>query len=259
MVTSHSPVFSTVVALAIAGWLTAAAAANLAGWHDLHLRSLGHRTEWRDGLWLAPERVPVIFFSVIAVRPGADRRAVIDGTPGTTWTAACDPWSDLDLAGSGYEHLSDQPWMSRPAGPVEARGMPPGLRIERVIDVADLVLFESTAAEGFDAGVVAPHTWHGPGVLAVPRLDLWLGRVEGRPVAVSMGFREAGVLGIYGVATVPAMRRRGYATAMTQRALAAASDLPAVLQPSTMAEPLYERLGFRRFGAFRTWARGGHS
>lgn len=240
-----------------ARWLTAAAAANLSGWHDLHLRSLGHRTEWRDGLWLTPERVPVIFFSAVAVRPGADPAAVARGTATTTWTAACDPWSDLDLAGSGYEHLSDQAWMWRPAAAVEAAELPSGLVIERVADVGDLVLFETTAAEGFDAGVVAPHTWHGPGVLADPRLDLWLGLVGGRPVAVSMGFREAGVLGIYGVATVPTMRRRGFGTAMTTRALATAGDLPAVLQPSTMAEPLYGRLGFRRFGAFRSWARGG--
>lgn len=238
------------------GWLTAATAANLAGWHDLHLRSLGHRTAWRDGLWLTPDRVPVIFFSAIAVRPGASLDAVAHGTTGATWTAACDPWSDLGLAGSGYEHLSDQPWMSRPAGPVAGAQTPPGLVIERVADVGGLVLFGATAAEGFDAGVVAPHTWHGPGVLADPRLDLWLGLVEGRPVAVSMGFREAGVLGVYGVATVPAMRRRGFASAMTTRALAAATDLPAVLQPSTMAEPLYGRLGFERFGAFRSWARG---
>jgi GNAT superfamily N-acetyltransferase len=245
------------VAVPDAGWLVAAAAANLAGWHDLHLRSLGHRTAWRDGLWLTPERVPVIFFSAIAVRPGAHRDVVANGTSVTTWTAACDPWSDLDLAGSGYEHLSDQPWMSRPAGPVDMPTSPQGLAIERVADVADLVRFEATAAAGFEAGAVAPHTWHGMDVLSDPRLAMWLGSIDGHPVAVSMGFADAGVLGIYGVATVPRMRRRGLARAMTAHTLAATPDIPAVLQPSTMAEPLYRRLGFRRFGAFRSWARAG--
>ncbi|MFN8519775.1 MAG: GNAT family N-acetyltransferase [Chloroflexota bacterium] len=240
-----------------AGRLTAAAAANMAGWHDLHLRSLGHRTEWRDGLWLTPERVPVIFFSAIAVRPGAAGGVVAARTSASTWTAACDPWSDLALAGTGYEHLSDQPWMARPAGPIGSVEPPDGLVVQRAADVGDLVLFEMTAAQGFDAGVVAPHTWHGPAVLADPRLDLWLGLVDGSPVAVSMGFREAGVLGIYGVATIPAARRRGYATALTTHAIDQAPELPAVLQPSTMAEPLYEALGFRRFGSFRSWARGG--
>jgi GNAT superfamily N-acetyltransferase len=239
------------------GWLVAAAAANLAGWHDLHLRSLGRRTAWSDGLWLTPDRVPVIFFSAIAVRPGASAHALATGTPPSVWTAACDPWSDVALDEVGYRHLSDQPWMVRPAEPVGAFEPPEDLVIGRVTDVADLVLFEATAAEGFDAGVVSPHTWHGPAVLADPRLDLWLGLVDGRPVAVSMGFREAGVLGIYGVSTIPSMRRRGFATAMTSQVLTRAPGMPAVLQPSTMAEPMYRRLGFRRFGAFRSWARDG--
>jgi hypothetical protein len=240
-----------------AAWSVAAAAANLAGWHDLHLRSLGHGTDWRDGLWLTPERVPVIFFSAIAVRPAADAATVASGTSPIGWTAVCDPWADLDLAPVGYGVLSDQPWMTRPPGPLPDTQMPDGLSIERVTSVEDLVRFEATAAAGFESGAVAPHTWHGPAVLADPRLDMWLGLVEGSPVAVSMGFREAGVLGIYGVATVPQMRRRRFATALTRHAIAMRPDVPAVLQPSTAAEPLYRRLGFRRFGAFRTWARDG--
>ena len=41
----------------------------------------------------------------------------------------------------------------------------------------------------------------------------------------------------------------------TARTVAAAPDLPAVLQPSEMAEPIYRRLGFERFTTFRTWTR----
>jgi hypothetical protein len=237
--------------------LVAAAAANLAGWHDLHLRSLGHRTVWQDGLWLTPDQVPVIFFSAIAVRPGADAAVAAASTTQTSWTAACDPWLDLELETVGYQHLSDQPWMARPGGSPPFAPLPAGLVIERVTSADALVRFEATAAAGFESGAIAPHTWHGPDVMADPRLDMWLGLVDGSPVAVSMGFREAGVLGIYGVATVPRMRRQGLATALTSHAIAASPDLPAVLQPSTMAEPIYRRLGFSRFGAFRTWARGG--
>lgn len=237
--------------------LVAAAAANLAGWHDLHLRSLGHRTGWQDGLWLTPDRVPIIFFNAIAVRPNADPRVVATGTARAGWTAACDPWADLDLVETGYQHVSDQPWMSRPRGPVAGAPVPAGLSIERVASIDDLIRFEATAAAGFGSGAVTPHTWHGPDVLCDPRLAMWLGLLDGRPVSVAMGFREAGVLGIYGVASVPQVRRRGYATALTGHAIAASPDLPAVLQPSTMAEPLYRRLGFGRFGVFRTWARDG--
>ena len=240
-----------------AAHLVAAAAANLAGWHDLHLRSLGHRSAWQDGLWLTPDAVPVIFFSAIAVRPGADARVVASGTWHASWTAACDPWADLDLADLGYQHLTDQPWMARRPGPLAEASASPGLVIEQVGSVADLVRFEATAALGFEAGAVAPHTWHGPDVHADPRLTMWLGMADGRPVVVAMAFREAGVLGIYGVTTVPRMRRRGFASAMTGHVISTSPDLPSVLQPSTMAEPMYRRLGFSRFGSFRSWTRVG--
>jgi predicted GNAT family acetyltransferase len=79
--------------------------------------------------------------------------------------------------------------------------------------------------------------------------------VDGRTVATSMSFAEAGVLGVYGVSTVPEARRNGFGTRLTEAALAFAAGLPAVLQPSSMAEPMYRRLGFERFGTFRTWVR----
>ena len=78
-------------------------------------------------------------------------------------------------------------------------------------------------------------------------------RQRGAAVAVAMGFVTNAVLGIYGVATVPAARRRGYASAMTIAALAVAPDRPAVLQPSAAALPLYRRLGFRDLGRFSHW------
>ncbi len=67
--------------------------------------------------------------------------------------------------------------------------------------------------------------------------------------------REAGVLGVYSISTLPTARRRGIGAAITARTVAAAPDLPAVLQPSEMAEPIYRRLGFERFTTFRTWTR----
>jgi predicted GNAT family acetyltransferase len=70
-----------------------------------------------------------------------------------------------------------------------------------------------------------------------------------------MGFADAGVLGIYGVTTVPAARRRGYGRAVTRSVIAAGPRIPAVLQPSAMAESMYGRLGFRRFTTFRAWDR----
>ncbi len=235
--------------------LVASTAANLAGWHDLNLRALGHRTEWRDGWWLTPDDVPVIFFRAIAVRPGADPGVPIRTCRQAATLAACDPWSDLPLDRHGLAYEADRPWMLRPAGPMPAVPVPDGLVIERVGDDAGLIDFERTAALGFGSAIQPPHTWHGLTLLDDARFDLWLARAAGNAVATANGFREAAVQGVYAVSTLPAARRRGAGTAITARAVGAAPELPAVLQPSEMAEPLYRRLGFERFTTFRTWTR----
>lgn len=237
------------------GRLVAATAANLAGWHDLNLLALGHRTAWQDGWWLTPDDVPAIFFRAIAVRPGADPRAPAALCHDRSWLAVCDPWSELPLARHGLELEADRPWMTRPAGPVPPVPEPDGITVGRVEDEPALLAYEQAAAIGFGAAVQPPHAWHAPPLLRDTRFDLWLGRRDAEPVSTANGFREAGVLGVYSVSTVPAARRRGTGLAITARTLAAAPDLPAVLQPSDMAEPMYRRLGFARFTTFRTWIR----
>ncbi len=238
----------------------AATATNLAGWHDTNLTALGYDTEYADGLWLTRDCVPGIFLSAIAVRPGASAEAAASRTTADVMVSASDPWMDLDLGRFGFRWESDSPWMLRAAGSkgesVEPHATgPTELRIERVCDGESLREFELLSAAGFGSPVPPPFTWHGPPVLRDGRLAFWIGRVDGRPVAGSISFVCGGVVGIYGVSTVPDARRHGYATALTRAALRANSSLPAVLQPSPMAEPLYRRLGFERFTMFRTWAR----
>ena len=259
------------------GLLVAAAAANLAGWHDAHLRALGFRTEWRDGLWLTPDAVPPIFFQVIAVRPDALSAIISERLSAYRRAAVSDPWADLALTAQGFTLDGDHPWMVRPVGvggavPVpqtmsvsvsvsvgsdtpSGAAVPPGLIIEQVRDADGLADFEHTAALGFGSKPGPAFTWHAPPLLEDPRLQVWRGRVDDETVAVSMGFAEAGVLGIYGVTTLTGYRSQGFGTALTQRALDSGPSLPAVLQPSTMAEGLYGRLGFRRFTTFRAWER----
>jgi GNAT superfamily N-acetyltransferase len=240
-----------------AAHLTAASAANLAGWHDVNLRSLGYATEWVGGSWQSPDALPVIFFSAIAVRPAADSAAIATGTPWDRWIAVSDPWADLDLRPHGFIGDGEHAWMVREPATAGGRedDVPPELVIDLVADDDALVDFEAAEGLGFGAGAPPPHTWHGIGVLDDPRMRMWRGSVGGRTVSVSMAFAEGGVVGVYSVTTLPDERRRGYGAALTWRALSAFPDLPAVLQPSTMAEPLYRGLGFERFAIFRSWTR----
>lgn len=237
--------------------LVAATAANLAGWHDANVRSLGRVTAWTDGSWRSPDPIPAIFFSAIAVRPGADATTLAAGIPSDRWIAVSDPWSDLDLGDHGFAVDGQNAWMVRDAG--DAAGTAPPVPSELTIDlVADdkaLVDFESAESLGFRSSAPAPHTWHGAPVIGDARMRMWRGRVDGRTVATAMAFADAGVTGIYSVATHPELRRRGYGAAITWSALRSFPDLPAVLQPSEMAEPLYRRLGFERFTTFRSWVR----
>jgi GNAT superfamily N-acetyltransferase len=243
-------------------FLVAAAAANLAGWHDVHVRALGFSTEWRDGLWLTPDAVPAIFFHAIAVRPGASAATIGERVARHRWASVSDPWADLPMPAQGYALDGDHAWMVRQPGAILVHGVPPDavsmpadLVVEQVEDPDALADFERVAALGFGSQPRPSFSWHAPPLLADPRLQIWRGRVDGATVAVSMGFADAGVLGIYGVAALPEARRRGYGSALTRHTIEAGPALPAVLQPSTMAERLYARLGFQRFTSFRAWER----
>ena len=231
-----------------------ATAANLAGWHDLMLRALGHATDHAAGLWLTSERVPQIFFSAIAMRPEASSEACATRTDASSWIAVCDPWSDLPLSAGGFLVEGDHPWMVRAPGAVEI-APPFGLTVERVLDEDSLADFERASAIGFGSAPQPPFTWHAPSVLADPRLHVWRGQVDGRTVSTSMSFVAAGVVGVYSVSTLPEHRRRGYAATLTRAAIGADASLPSVLQPSSMAEPLYRQLGYTRYASFRTWVR----
>jgi ribosomal protein S18 acetylase RimI-like enzyme len=78
---------------------------------------------------------------------------------------------------------------------------------------------------------------------------VFLARIEGAPVATSLGFMLDGVLGVYNVATIPAARRRGAGAAVTAAAMLDGQRRgahAAILESSSMGRSVYERLGFRQ-------------
>jgi predicted N-acetyltransferase YhbS len=146
-------------------------------------------------------------------------------------------------------------------GPLPMSEMPPrpaALSIRRVANEADFEAF-------FEVG--------GGGRLYVPSLEaalhpdvaLLLGAVDGKVVATSRVARvkedaaqPLTVADINGVATLPEYRRRGYGTAMTWAAVDEGAQRgagAAVLSASEMGAPVYQRMGFRRTGTYRTYVR----
>lgn len=85
----------------------------------------------------------------------------------------------------------------------------------------------------------------------------YLAHLEGQPAGIASLFCSEGVAGIYEVATLPAMRRRGLGYAVTLAALREARARGcrlAVLQASSGGFPVYERIGFRTFGYFDAYS-----
>jgi predicted GNAT family acetyltransferase len=88
-------------------------------------------------------------------------------------------------------------------------------------------------------------SWHG-----------YLAYVEGAPAATSTLFVNDRVAGIYYVGTLAQYRKRGLGAAVTRRCVTdgvrAGCDI-ASLQASPMGLPVYERMGFRHVGYYRSY------
>jgi ribosomal protein S18 acetylase RimI-like enzyme len=87
-----------------------------------------------------------------------------------------------------------------------------------------------------------------------------LARIDGRPVATSLGFVAANGIEIANVTTVPDARGRGLGRAVTLAAMhagARAGATIAVLQSTEMGHGVYRNLGFEEFARYRTaiWTR----
>lgn len=100
--------------------------------------------------------------------------------------------------------------------------------------VAD-VLFEAHARPGFGADL----PWR-----------LYIGLLDGEPVAAARLFLAVGVAGIFHVATIPGARRQGIGTAMTLAALREARSMGyriGVLHAAPGGLGVYRRLGFEEY------------
>ena len=223
----------------------------VAGWHGSWLTALGLRSERDTDAWRAIDRPPLIYFAGIPLRPGVPAEAIA-GVPGSIG----DPWQTLALEEHGMYVWRTEPWFFRPPGPV-AQSVPPELEIVTVSTPAEVYEFEAVSIRGFgtEEDVIEPGTYHPPTVLEDEAMRMFLGRVDGRPVAAAMGYRMDDVVGVFGVATVASARRRGYGTALTSAAMLTETGLPSILAPSPEGEGVYRRLGFADVGELSIWSR----
>lgn len=231
--------------------LVALCAEAAASWHASWLTALGLRSERRDGTWRALDRPPHIYFAGITLRPDLPAEALAR-VPGSI----CDAWQTLELEPNGFRVWRSEPWFYRPPGPIP-REAPPELEVVVVSSEEEVAEFEAVSVRGFGSedDSIEPGTYHPPTVLADDGMHMFIGRVDGRPVAAAMGYRGDSVVGVFGVTTVASARRRGYGTAVTRAAMLTEAGLPAVLAPSKEGEGVYRRLGFDRVGELSIWTK----
>jgi GNAT superfamily N-acetyltransferase len=129
--------------------------------------------------------------------------------------------------------------------------VPPGFVIREAASETELYAFKKVFVETYQIPDWAGQAWVDAalslGIGSTP-WRMYVGWLDGEPVATNMLFNGAGVASVYAVATLPAAQRRGIGAAITLQPLLTARELGyryAVLFSSEMGVPVYQRIGFR--------------
>ncbi len=91
---------------------------------------------------------------------------------------------------------------------------------------------------------------------SIPGVTLYIGLFGEIPVATSLRYKTGNLAGIYFVGTAKEFRRRGYAEAMTWRAImdgAKEGCVTSCLEATEMGHPLYEHMGFKKVTEYQLW------
>jgi len=191
----------------------------------------------------ADERIEAV------LAPYRERRIRLTWFVGPTSTPA-----DLvdRLAARGLESSPAEPGMACELSDWSPLNAPAGLTVERVRDGEAFHEW----CDVFVGGMEAPVDGHAAfeelfadvSVGERAPIRTYLARRDGEPIACGFGVLDAGVIGLYGIATLPEARRQGAGGAVTGRIMddaRLAGARLAVLQSTELGFPLYQRLGFR--------------
>jgi ribosomal protein S18 acetylase RimI-like enzyme len=178
--------------------------------------------------------------------------------PFSWWVGPGDRPGDLGavLETLGLERAEAELAMAMPLGrlPREAASVQ-GLEVRRVTQPVELETFAELSAANWTPPDPDVTRFYRLAAAALLDLDspqwLYVGYLDGEPVATAEGTVAGGTAGLYNISTRPAYRGRGIGSRMTwhplRDALASGCDL-GVLQAAPEGVSIYRRLGFEAFG-----------
>ncbi len=230
-------------------------------WSRLHL----HQDP--NVLWTSSEIPYFIFNMVLTVNPTAELLAVIDTqlseaserkVPIAWWVGPSNPIPGLakGLEDRGLFQVAELTGMAVALQALEEKApVPQGFTVSKVSDADSLATWCQIMTAVSEFPDFAASAWlemyQDIEVLDDPLWHLYLGNIDGTPVATSELFLGAGVAVIHGVTTVPEFRGRGIGTWMTLSPLIDARNQGydiGVLFSSEMAVGIYRSLGFQEYG-----------
>jgi GNAT superfamily N-acetyltransferase len=165
------------------------------------------------------------------------------------------PAVDAAVRATDLALLFDRPLMTAPLRSIPGVRAPEGSEIDGPVSAADLDDAAAIDAEVFGSTFAVSRGHYAETLIGMPGAAMLVARRDGRVVGAAIGFGVEGAVGIFGVAVLPQARGRGLGAALTSAAAHAAGRPgdEVWLQPSDLAHPLYERLGFRDRATYEVW------
>ena len=156
----------------------------------------------------------------------------------------------------GLSRLFAWPGMAVDVAELPDIHLPDGIRVEPVTDRRGAAAIARVEQDGFGSEpeiaerFYAAASYGGDGARSFVAWD------GDEPVGMAAAYLHAGAIGIFGVAVVPAARRRGIASALSVIAARAfPADLAWLHTDDAQARSVYERLGFREVAQWEVWIR----
>jgi GNAT superfamily N-acetyltransferase len=162
------------------------------------------------------------------------------------------------FAGRGLALMGHPPLMFLPAKET-GDAVPARLVIHPVRTPAELAVFSRALIEGYGLDGGDPGAVADPRLIEAGLLHLFVGYVDGVPVATAGSAVHHGIVEVDWVATVPSARGHGYGTALTWAAVDVAPELPTMLIASDDGQPVYEKMGFLRLMRLTMYFRPGEA